>query len=124
MGDLSTEPKLLLPGLAPLYRHTVPFSWLVVRLAAGLILFYHGTGKIGHVDAVTANMIKNGIPLSLSVLAAYTVIISETIGRSPSRSVFSPASSPRLARSILPSSPSTCCGPKASFGRRAAMSSC
>ena len=80
MTDLSTEPRLLLPGLAPLYRHAVPLSWLLVRLAAGLILFYHGVGKIGHVDAVTANMIKNGIPLSVSVLAAYVVILSETVG--------------------------------------------
>jgi putative oxidoreductase len=50
----------------------------VIRLAAGLTLFYHGTTKIGHVDAVTDNMIKNGIPLP--VLAAYVVIVTETLG--------------------------------------------
>lgn len=79
MTDLSSEPKLLLPGLAPLYRHVVPLSWLVIRLAAGLILFYHGLGKIGHVDAVTANMVKNGI-IFPPVIAAYIVILTETIG--------------------------------------------
>ncbi len=78
MTDISTEPKLLLPGLAPLYRQIVPLSWLVIRCAAGLILFYHGTGKIGHVDAVVANMVKNGI--APPVLAAYVVILTETVG--------------------------------------------
>jgi putative oxidoreductase len=77
MTDISTEPKLLLPGLAPLYRHVVPLSWLVVRCAAGLILFYHGTGKIGHIDAVTANMVKNGIVPPM--LFAYVVTLTETV---------------------------------------------
>jgi putative oxidoreductase len=79
MSDVSSEPKLLLPGLAPLYRHVVPLSWLVVRCAAGLILFYHGTLKIGHLDAVTANMVKNGI-IFPPVIDAYIVTITETVG--------------------------------------------
>lgn len=79
MTDMSTEPKLLLPGLAPLYRQVVPLSWLVIRLAAGLILFYHGLGKIGHLDAVTANMVKNGI-IFPPVVAAYIVTLTETVG--------------------------------------------
>jgi putative oxidoreductase len=77
MTDISTEPRLLLPGLAPLYRHVVPLSWLVVRCAAGLILFYHGLGKVGHIDAVTANMVKNGI--APSIFFAYVVTLTETV---------------------------------------------
>jgi len=75
---ISTGPKLFLPGLVPLYRHIVPLSWLVIRCTVGLILFYHGTKKIGHVDGVTANMIKNS--LSPPVLIAYVVILTETVG--------------------------------------------
>ena len=78
MTGISTGPKLFLPGLAPLYRHIVPLSWLVIRCTVGLILFYHGTKKIGHVDGVTANMIKNS--LSPPVLIAYVVILTETVG--------------------------------------------
>jgi putative oxidoreductase len=78
MTDMSTEPKLLLPGLEPLYRHVVPLSWLLVRCAAGLILFYHGLAKIGHLDAVTANMVKNS--LAPPVPIAYVVTIAETLG--------------------------------------------
>src|SRR5580700_10315665 len=79
MSDVSSEPKLLLPGLAPLYRHLVPLSWLVVRCAAGIILFVHGWQKIGHLDAVTANMVKNGIIFPPEI-AAYIVTITETVG--------------------------------------------
>ena len=79
MTDISTEPKLLLPGLAPLYRHIVPLSWLVIRCTVGLILFYHGTKKIGHIDDVTANMVKNGV-IFPPVVAAYIVTLTETVG--------------------------------------------
>ena len=79
MSDVNSEPKLLLPALAPLYRQVVPLSWLVVRCTAGLILFYHGTLKIGHLDDVTANMVKNGI-IFPPAIAAYIVTLTETVG--------------------------------------------
>lgn len=78
MYDTSNEPKLLLPFLAPLYRQAVPLSWLLIRCAAGLILFVHGYYKIGHVDAVAANMVKNGIWPPLFV--AYLITIVESAG--------------------------------------------
>jgi putative oxidoreductase len=77
MTDIPTEPKLLFPALAPLYRQVVPLSWLVIRLAAGLILLYHGTTKIGHLDAVVANMVKNGI--APPVFFACVVTLTETV---------------------------------------------
>jgi putative oxidoreductase len=77
MNDTTNGPKLLLPGLAPLYRQVVPLSWLVVRCAAGFILLYHGFGKVGHLDAVTANMVKNSIEPSM--FFAYVVTLTETV---------------------------------------------
>lgn len=78
MSDITSEPKLLVPALAPLYRHVVPLSWLLVRCTAGLILFYHGTLKIGHLDDVTANMVKNAI-IFPPAIAAYIVTFTETV---------------------------------------------
>jgi putative oxidoreductase len=78
MTDTSSSPKLFLPALAELYRHTVPLSWLIVRCTAGIILFIHGWQKIGHVDDVAANMVKNGI--SPPLLVAYVVTLTETVG--------------------------------------------
>ncbi len=78
MDQVQTEPKLFLPSLAPLYRQVVPLSWLVIRGAAGVILFVHGWQKIGHVDSVAASMVKNGIWPPLAV--AYLVTIVETLG--------------------------------------------
>jgi putative oxidoreductase len=78
MTDTSSSPKLMFPALAGLYRHTVPLSWLIIRLAAGLILFVHGWAKLGNIDGVTATMVKNAI--SPPMLVAYVVTITETVG--------------------------------------------
>ena len=42
-----TEPKRLIPALNGFYTLAIPFSWLLVRCSAGLILAVHGWGKIG-----------------------------------------------------------------------------
>jgi putative oxidoreductase len=78
MSDTSSSPKLICPPLAGLYRHTVPLSWLIIRLAAGLILFVHGWQKLGNIDGVTATMVKNAI--SPPMLVAYVVSVTETVG--------------------------------------------
>jgi putative oxidoreductase len=41
-----TGPKLLLPGLQSFYDFIIPLSWPLVRCAAGLILAWHGWGKV------------------------------------------------------------------------------
>jgi putative oxidoreductase len=76
--DNRAEPRLVLPFLRPLYERLVPLSWLVIRATAGLLLFVHGYPKLGHVDAVAANMAKNGLEPAL--LVAYLVTFVETIG--------------------------------------------
>jgi putative oxidoreductase len=78
MTDTSSSPKLMFPALAGLYRHTVPLSWLIIRLAAGLILFAHGWQKIGNIDGVAASMVKNAV--SPPMLVAYVVTVTETVG--------------------------------------------
>lgn len=76
--DTGTEPKPLLPGFSSLYRRLVPLSWLVIRVAAGGILFVHGYGKIGHIDAVAGTMTRVG--LSPPWLLAWVVTLTETVG--------------------------------------------
>lgn len=78
MYESHSEPKLFLPFLRPLYQQVVPLSWLIIRCTAGLILFTHGYAKIAHIDAVAANMAKNGI--SPPLLVAYLVTFVETVG--------------------------------------------
>jgi putative oxidoreductase len=45
--DVSSEPRLLFPGLASLYATVIPLSWLIVRVAVGWNLLVHGWGKFG-----------------------------------------------------------------------------
>ena len=78
MENAQREPRLFLPILEPLYQHLIPISWLVIRCAAGVILFVHGYQKIGHADTVAANMLKNGIWPPLAV--AYLITFVESFG--------------------------------------------
>src|SRR5579871_4633289 len=65
--DNRAEPRLVLPFLRPFYERLVPLSWLVIRATAGLLLFVQGYPKLGHVDAVAANMAKSGLEPALLV---------------------------------------------------------
>jgi putative oxidoreductase len=40
------EPKLIVPALEPFYRLVEPLSWLIIRLACGLIMAVHGWPKL------------------------------------------------------------------------------
>ena len=51
MSEATGEPRLLLPFLKPFYDRVVPLSWPLVRCGVGLILAYHGSGKIDRVVA-------------------------------------------------------------------------
>jgi putative oxidoreductase len=81
MWKNSTEPRPLIPALAPLYAHTPDISWLVVRATAGLMLLPHGIPKVftqGVGAFAAAGLARRGIEPSVPL--AYVVAFLETIG--------------------------------------------
>ncbi len=44
--DVTSEPKPFFPAIGRFYRHAIPLSWLVVRLAVGWNLVVHGWQNI------------------------------------------------------------------------------
>lgn len=46
MTDTGSEPRPLLPFLQPFYDWVVPWTWPLVRFAAGWNLVVHGWGKV------------------------------------------------------------------------------
>jgi uncharacterized membrane protein YphA (DoxX/SURF4 family) len=81
MWKNTTEPRPLIPALAPLYAHTPDISLLIVRVTAGLMLLPHGIPKVftqGVAAFAAAGLAKRGIERSLPL--AYVVACLETIG--------------------------------------------
>ncbi len=79
--DTGKEPKLILPGLKPLYDNVSILSWPVVRLIAGGFLLTHGIPKVMNVGIqafATNSLAKRGIEPAL--LLAYVVFFLETVG--------------------------------------------
>ena len=77
----NSEPRPLIPALAPVYAHTADLSWLIIRLAAGLMLLPHGIPKVfnqGVAAFAAAGLQKRGIEPALPL--AVLVAILETIG--------------------------------------------
>ena len=82
------EPKLIIPALAAFYAQTRDLSWLVIRLTAGGMLLVHGIMKVMPMSeqGITAtikafaagSMARRGI--EPAIVAAYAVILLETIG--------------------------------------------
>jgi putative oxidoreductase len=77
----ATEPKrLLFSGLARLYQRFSPYSYALMRFAAGAVLVPHGIQKIvnnsayGLVKAIAAH----GLPFPLAL--AYAAIFAESVG--------------------------------------------
>jgi putative oxidoreductase len=76
-----SDPRPLIPALAPFYAHTPDLSWLIVRATAGLMLLPHGIPKIfmqGVAAFAAAGLARRGIEPSLPL--AYVVAFLETIG--------------------------------------------
>jgi len=59
-----TSPRLLLPFLEPFYRAATPFSWLVIRAAAGVDFAIHGWEKVARLPVIFA-AISSGTTASL-----------------------------------------------------------
>jgi putative oxidoreductase len=77
----SSDPRPLIPALAPLYAHTADLSWLIVRATAGLMLLPHGIPKVftqGVAAFAAAGLARRGIEPALPL--AYLIAFLETIG--------------------------------------------
>jgi putative oxidoreductase len=76
----NSEPRPVIPALAPLYAQAPDLSWLLVRLTAGLMLLPHGIPKwqAGVAAFATGGLAKRGIEPSLPL--AYLVVFLETVG--------------------------------------------
>src|ERR1041384_2155440 len=77
----NTDPRPMIPALAPLYVHTTDIAWLIVRVTAGLMLLPHGIPKVfnqGVTAFAAAGLQKRGIEPALPL--AFLVASLETIG--------------------------------------------
>lgn len=77
-GRASGDPKLLFPGLAGFYATVSDLWYPLIRVVAGLFLFYHGWGKLMGAGAPIANLARYHI--APSVPLAYYVLMLETVG--------------------------------------------
>jgi putative oxidoreductase len=70
-GSVETG-RLIIPGLAGLYRSGAPFAYAFMRFSTGAVLFPHGVDKLVHGSiARSANGIaQHGLPLPLFLAAA------------------------------------------------------
>ena len=73
-------PKLLIPQLRPFYAAMEPFSYLLVRLTAGLMILPHGWPKLmaGIGPTAAAALAKRGIEPAEPL--AVILILLETVG--------------------------------------------
>jgi putative oxidoreductase len=79
MNGTSSEPRLLIPGLAGFYASWRDIAYTAMRVIIGYILFMHGWGKLGTGAAgIAAYMAKQG--LEPGVVFAYAAIFLETVG--------------------------------------------
>ena len=73
------QPRLLFPALRPLYASLEPLSWLLIRLACGLILAVHGWGKISRgAEAMAPAFVKMGYEHPVALI--YLLIFVEFVG--------------------------------------------
>jgi putative oxidoreductase len=65
MSNTASDPRLLLPFLEPFYRVAIPFSWLVIRVVAGIDLAIHGWEKVARLPVIFAAL-SHGTTASLA----------------------------------------------------------
>lgn len=74
------EPRRLIPALDRFYDFAVPFSWLLVRCSAGLILAVHGWGKIGRTRGPNELMQRLPELASIGAEITFVLMIIELVG--------------------------------------------
>ena len=78
MSDTQSDRRLLLPGLTSFYDFVTPFSWLIVRCAAGLIMAVHGWGKVANGPGVAKALEQFGFTPGMTYV--YILLVVEFIG--------------------------------------------
>jgi putative oxidoreductase len=77
-----TEPRLLIPALAPFYSVTPDLSYLLVRVSVAATMLFHGWGKLTSASGIAAfaagSLAKRGFEPALPL--AYLIYANETIG--------------------------------------------
>jgi len=76
----ASEPRLLFPQLKPLYDKMEPISWLLVRLAVGLIIIPHGWPKLMAGIEATAQRALTSRGIEPAYPLAIALILLETVG--------------------------------------------
>jgi putative oxidoreductase len=79
-GEIDSK-RLIWPGLAGLYQSISPYSYAIIRFAAGAVLIYHGYAKLflGFASIVSRNIIgPMGFPAPLAW--TYFVALLEMFG--------------------------------------------
>lgn len=87
-GVVGGEPRLLVPALAPFYKHTQPLIYALLRLAFGLTIVTHGLpkllgishGSMANPMAGSTNLIANVLNLPFAPQLAMFVALLETFG--------------------------------------------
>jgi putative oxidoreductase len=75
------EPKrLLFPGLACLYQRFSPYSYALMRFAAGAVLVPHGIQKIVNNSAEGLSKAISAHDLPFPLALAYLAIFAESVG--------------------------------------------
>ena len=75
------KKRLIWPGLAALYEIVAPYSYALIRFAAGAIIIYHGYAKLilGFAPAVAKNiLIPMGFPMPETL--AFWLGVLELVG--------------------------------------------
>lgn len=79
--DAATDARrLFFPGLAGLYDKFAPYSYAVMRFAAGAVLVPHGIQKIvvNAAPGLAGNIAAHGLPAP--TLLAWLTILTESVG--------------------------------------------
>ncbi len=80
MADDAIDPeRLVIPGLAALYRPFAPLSYAFMRFSTGALLLPHGVQKafFGSIAHSAAGIAQHGLPFP--VFLAYCAVFSEFV---------------------------------------------
>jgi len=80
MTDAIEPKRLLFPGLAGLYERFSPYSYALIRFAAGAVLVPHGIQKLvnNSAEGLTKAIAAHGLPAPQAL--AWLAIFAESVG--------------------------------------------